>query len=246
MKTQIKNQIKNHFVFILFVFIFFVLLLFVFSFLYEKDDTSSSLRTLNDDGYVVIPNATKEKALHFLPHNYVFLDYTYIIEGCSLSTFHRDVTSSQYIFNTQYPTYTFIVYKNAGSLLTVCPSSEKTIPFCFSQPVTIIGEAGTGVLFDCDLLHTGTFNNKDKSRYVEQYKIVHISDLEKMKHLQGIHITKSGNCDISYIYEWLTRKLSLGFPFLFNHVLTPYLQDKQPGYLGDTAIALYGREFYNK
>jgi len=238
---------KNKSFFILIsLFLLVLLLLFLFSFLYEEDDKYPLLRTLNDDGYVVIPNATKEKALHFLPHNYVFLDYSYTIKGCSLSTFHRDVTSSQYIFKTQYPTYTLIVYKNAGSLLTVCPNSEKTAPFCFSRPVTIVAPAGTGVLFDCDLLHAGIFNNKDKSRYVEQYKIVHISDLEKIQHLQGIHITKTGDCNISYGYEWLTRKFSLFFPYLFNHVLTPYLQDKQPGYLGDTAIAIYGREFYNK
>ena len=44
---------------------------------------------------------TNVELLKHLPKDYVFLNYEYEIKGRTLSTFHRDVTSSQYEFNTK-------------------------------------------------------------------------------------------------------------------------------------------------
>jgi len=41
----------------------------------------------------VLERPTKRQILKRLPPGYRFLDYTYTIDGCTLSTFHRDVTS---------------------------------------------------------------------------------------------------------------------------------------------------------
>ena len=88
-----------------------------------------------------------------LPNNYVFIDYIYKIQNGSLSTFHRDVTSSKHIYNTQYPIYTLILYKYDGDLLSLCPGSYKTYPCTWSSIVNINGKSGTCFLFDSDLLH---------------------------------------------------------------------------------------------
>ena len=50
----------------------------------------------------------------------LFIKYKYIIKDSV------DVTSSQYEFNTKYPVYTLITYKNTGQLLSICPGSHKT------------------------------------------------------------------------------------------------------------------------
>jgi hypothetical protein len=203
-----------------------IILLFIYQ-LYEIEDLHKHQRTLKKDGYVVFNENDFNNVLNTLPKNYVFLDYVYQIKGCSLSTFHRDITSSQYIFNTKYPVYTYITYENSGALLSLCPSSHMTTPFLFERPVIIKGHKGTSILFNCDIIHAGAINKFGESRHATQYKICHIDDIDKLKHLNGINIIKSGKCGKnSEEYEYLLRKISLFLPFIFNHIFTKLLQDK--------------------
>jgi len=201
--------------------------------------------SLEKDGFVKLGNIPRGSVLKYLPNNYVFIDYIYTIKGCSLSTFHRDVTSSQYIFKTKHPTYTYIRYHNTGPHLSVCPGSHKTTPYLFSIPVTITGKKHDSYLFNCDLVHAGAINSFGKKRYVEQYKIVHQEDLEKLGHLKGIRKHKIGECNISLPYEIFTRKLSIYFSYLSNHILTPYLQKNNNNLVNKIMIYCYGRSFYN-
>ena len=101
------------------IIIYLILIIFVIIFiLYESYDYYKYYRTLEVDGYKVFMKFDTKQILNELPDGYGFIDYKYQIKGCSLSTFHRDVTSSQTIFKTKYPVYTCITYKNTGDLLT--------------------------------------------------------------------------------------------------------------------------------
>ena len=230
----------------------------------ENNDPYSGVRSLDEDGYVTITyhNASKKNhiavselhqtILQKLPKGYTFLKYKYIIRGCSLSTFHRDVTSSQYIYDTKYPIYTYIEYTIPDNhiepvpLLTVCPQSHKTTPFVYSSPVVIRGLGNMGVLFHCDLLHAGAINQLGENRYAEQYKIAHVEDLDKLSHLQNIHMEKDGKCDISPFYEYISRRISWIFAHIANHHFTSYLQTRPDTLAGKLLLYLYGREFYNR
>ena len=183
--------------------------------------------------------------LTYLPENYIFLNYKYYIKGCSLSTFHRDVTSSQYIYKTKYPTYTYIQYFNTGPHLSVCQGSHKTTPYLFQPPITISGVKGDSYLFNCDLVHAGAINQFGNKRYVKQYKIIHKDDVKIMSHLIGINKNKIGKCNLNYSYEIFTRKLSILFSYFSNHILTPYLQKNDNSYINKLLIYCYGRSFYN-
>lgn len=204
--------------------------------------------SLYNDGFIVFNNINNDDVLKYLPENYQFLNYSYTIKGCTLSTFHRDVTSSQYIFNSKYPIYTYIVYKNKGynPLLSVCPKTHKTVPMSYSLPINIYGDYNTSILFNCDLLHAGSLNNLGNLRYAKQYKIIHKDDLCILKHLNNVHTLKIGECNISKNYEYISRKISMLFPYFFNHVLTSYLQEKQDNVLGLILTKIYGQNFYNK
>jgi len=115
-------------IFLIIIIIFFIIL--IISLLYENDDNQSHLRTIENDGFIIINNPyNKQKVLSYLPDGYTFINYIYEIKGCSISTFHRDITSSQYLFNTIHPVYTYIIYHNTGKLLSIVPNSHKTIPF---------------------------------------------------------------------------------------------------------------------
>ena len=215
---------------------------------FEETHENAVRNSLQKDGYIVIPNADKKRVLSYLPKGYVFLQYKYTIRGCSLSTFHRDVTSSPYIYNTRHPVYTFIMYRNAGPLLSVCPGSHRTTPFLYSSPITIRGKTNdltVGVLFHCDLVHAGAINTHGAVRYVEQYKIAHVDDIYKLKHLQHINTQRTGECNVSYWYEIFTRKCSWIFSHIFNHHFTSYLQNRPDNHMGKMLLSLYGRDFYN-
>jgi len=232
---------KFYYYLIIYIIIFYLIYL-----LYETDDPYSNYRTLEDDGYIILNMNDKEDVLKYLPNNYYFINYKYEIKGSSLSTFHRDVTSSQYIFKTKYPVYTLIEYHNKGPLLSVSPNSHITTPFLFYKSHIINSNYNkTYILFNCDLIHSGTINIFGKNRHLIQYKICHKDDLYLLKHLIGINKKKELNEHINKNYEYISRKTSLLFPYFFNHILTPHLQNKQDSIIGRIFYNIYGRDFYN-
>ena len=79
-----------------------------------------------------------EDVLSALPPDYEFIDYVYEIRGNSLSTFHRDVTSSSHIYKTKYPIYTLILYKCSGKLFSFCPNSNTSYPFVWSNIINTL------------------------------------------------------------------------------------------------------------
>jgi len=226
-----KRKIQYVVCFLLFIFIFYMCFYWIE---YDEDSINSSkTRTLETDGFCVLIDKEYLKTtslpydkletdiLNKLPPDYIFLDYIYKINNTALSTFHRDVTSSQIINNTKYPTYTCILYKYSGELLSLCPSSNKTYPFVTSNIVNISGEAGTVFLFDSNLLHSG-MQNMCRVREVIQYKLCHKDDLLVLKHLQGIRIEKSDDCEINY-YNYFMRKLSYYFELPINVIFYPLM-----------------------
>jgi len=231
---------------LLFIYIIFVLI-FLTMYLYETIDYYKFMRTLKNDGYKVLRSFDKHSILKELPEDYEFLDYKFKIIGCSLSTFHRDVTSSQSIFKTKYPVYTCITYKNNGNLLAICPASHKTTPYLFERPLIIKGKEGTTVIFNCDIVHSGAINEFGDDREATQYKICHKDDKDKLKHLIGIDKTTIGNCKNTPIYEYGLRKISLIYPYIINHLFTDFLQKKpEKDSIFDILISnFYLGDFYN-
>jgi hypothetical protein len=226
------------------IYISFIFLIIVLMLIYamERKAPTSYKPKLKKDGFLLMNHPDKDEILNKLPDGYVFLDYKYTINGCTLSTFHRDVTSSQYIFKTKHPVYTFITYEYDGPALSVCPGSHLSTPMLYSRPLTVNANS---VLFNCDVVHAGSMNIEKKPRKAVQYKIAHKDDIEKLKHLNGIRKEKSGDCNKrnSVALDILYRKLSLIFSYIVNHHMTPYLQDRKSNIL----CKLIGEErcFYN-
>jgi hypothetical protein len=226
------NKINKNLLII--ILLFLIIHIFYTIEFYEDYSESIKTRTIENDGFFVLHNyiysknttnmpcpELKKDILNKLPNGYVFIDYVYEIKNIALSTFHRDVTSSKNIFNTEHPVYTAILYKYNGELLSVCPGSDKTYPFCWSNICNISGEKGTVFVFDCDLLHAGRIN-ECKEREVIQYKICHKSDLNKLNHLHGVKTKKTDVCNNSY-YNLFVRKLSYFFEFPINYIFYPLM-----------------------
>ena len=227
------NKINKPLILILFI----IILLYVLYYLFEVNEyfeLTMKVRTLNKDGFCVLYNplyATntidipcinlKLDVYKLLPPNYVFIDYVYKIKNGSLSTFHRDVTSSQHLFKTKNPIYTLILYKYYGHLLSLCPGSNKTYPFVWSRIINVEGKSGTAFLFDSDVLHAGSLNNCEK-RDLIQYKICHKEDLPLLKHLDKVNTEKIAKCNNSYS-QVISRKLSYFFEMPINYLFYPLM-----------------------
>ena len=237
-KTQ-KNMIKNIKILIVLYLIYSLFLLIEFKYTKSSAD-------LQKDGFTILGNINNKDALSLLPDGYEFIDYKYSIQGCSLSTFHRDVTS-------------LARYLNTGPHLSACPGSHKTVPFLFSNPYTVSGKKGDCYLFNCDLVHAGALHNFNNKRYMEQFKIAHIDDISSIKKqygkcknncvpedLHNNYTKKKGNCNINKTYEIVVRKASLHLSFIGNHIFTEYLQKNQNSFVNNIMLLLNGgRAFYN-
>jgi hypothetical protein len=224
---------------IIILFIFFVIGLSIYVLYYNVEEyeyftDSIKKRSLDKDGFCVLYNQEydfktndypckklQDDILNLLPPNYVFIDYIYKINNVALSTFHRDVTSSQKIYNTKYPVYTLILYKYNGELLSLCPGSNKTYPFVWSKIVNVSGKSGTVFLFDCDVLHAGRLNNCNE-RKVIQYKICHKEDLLKLESLHGVNNEKTDKC-VNNLYGQMIRKMSYFFEMPINYLAYPFM-----------------------
>ena len=95
---------------------------------------------------------------------------------------------------------------------------------------------------------------------MEQFKIVHIDDILKIKDLDGnckgnncspkelhnINYTRNGGkCKINNVYIILLRKLSLFFSYFVNHVFTKMLQKNQKNFINKLFIKITGLNYYN-
>jgi hypothetical protein len=253
-KTKKMKKMKCNKLYILLI----VFILFIIVYLVESNENAEkSTRTLEKDGCCVLQKSVyttttdipcselMEDVLRKLPEGYIFIDYIYTIQNISLSTFHRDVTSSQKIYNTSHPVYTLILYKSGGELLSICPGSHKTYPFVWSTIVNISGDPGTAFLFDCDVLHAGCINQCRK-RDVIQYKICHKDDLNKLSHLHGVRVHKTDICKIT-ARDNILRKLSYFFEFPINYFLYPVLSNRENTDTITGKIQSYiALNFYNK
>jgi hypothetical protein len=220
------------------------IILYVLFYSLEDDELISESRTIEKDGFCTMSMPTSSEVLARLPAGYQFMDYSYSIKNASLSTFHRDVTSSKTIYETKYPVYTLILYLYEGKLLSVCPGSDKTNPFTNSRILNVWGPKGTAFLFDCDLLHAGCLN-RCKQRELVQYKICHKDDIHKLAHLNGINMKKEYVCRMS-VWNHIIRKASYFFEMPINYFLYPFLSKR---YENDSAIgkiqSIIPIQFYN-
>lgn len=187
--------------------------------IYSKETTNKPCKLLETD------------ILRELPDGYQFIDYIYKIENNSLSTFHRDVTSSKQIFKTKHTVYTVILYKYDGELFSFCPGSNHTYPFTWSRIVNIAGFKGTVFLFDSDILHAGA-NHIGNHREVIQYKVCHRDDLQYLISLIGVYVEKKEETSpqtqrTTTIWRQFLRKMSYFFEMPINTFLYPLMLKRE-------------------
>lgn len=220
--------------------ILILVLIILYTLYYASNGVETLIPSLDNEGYYYyktylnLDNLTpiekriiiSDEILKLLPADYVFLNYYYYIKGCSLSTFHRDVTSGQKYRKSIYPTYTAIIYEYDGDFLSLCPYSHNEYPFIWSRSINISGTKNTIVIFNSDILHSGIINKIGKNRKVLQFKIVHKDDYHLFEDLNKVAVDKDSDCNLDYNIEYIFRCLSLYFAWFINGILYPLMQKK--------------------
>lgn len=214
----------------------------------KKNDFTIFNLTKNDTKQQIVNNkitsSIKKEILKKLPDNYHFLDYSYEIKNSSLYTFHRDVTSSKKFQKLKYKSYTLIIYFNKGKHLSICPNSVNS-KFLIPKPQTIIGNSGQCILFNSDIVHAAAID-KTTERYCKQYKICHIDDINKLKHLQNQHIKKEENIRNLTMVDKYIRILSHKFLPLFDfNIIGKYIERRQKSYIVSFLSKTFNINFFN-
>ena len=246
------KTIRVGYVYFLLGIIVISLILWIYYYCQENDENMYQVKNkynLDKDGICILYNPKYDKEtidmpstslqtdiLRELPEGYQFIDYIYKIENNSLSTFHRDVTSSKSIFQTKYPVYTVILYKYDGELFSFCPRSNHSYPFTWSHITNISGKKGTVFLFDSDLLHAGG-NPIGVEREVVQFKVCHREDMDLLRELSGVRMDKKNvspdnssyvfSSIFSYVYKSVLRKASYFFEMPINYFCYPLMIKRQ-------------------
>ena len=121
--------------------------------------------------------------------DYVFADYSFILKKSQLSSCHRDDNGTMINKDSQYPSYTIIVFlKSMENCLKVIDKSHtKQEGFYFTQPPEDIKcTPGQMIIFDSNLVHAGAFNKNINNTRI-QMKLVHHNDIENHPELKNFH-----------------------------------------------------------
>jgi hypothetical protein len=149
-----------------------------------------------------------------LGEDYVFMDYIFTIEKSSISTCHRDENGSVFTPQNKYPSYTIIFYlESMKACLDIIPGSHKERNAIYlSTPLESIPcKPGQAILFDADLIHSGSINTKNDNKRI-QMKIIHKDDLDNLKEFHKYYKVGDATKETSLQNTLFYRKLSCTFP----------------------------------
>jgi hypothetical protein len=156
--------------------------------------------------------SVKNEIRKVLGDHYVFQDYLLSIEKSAISTCHRD--ENGHMFNGQtHPAYTILFYlEPMDACLDVIAGSHKRKGFLnVSHPLESVPcTPGQAILFDADLIHSGSMNAKDDNKRV-QMKLIHKEDVGKISQFDGYHKVADASKTNARWYTKFVRDMSCTF-----------------------------------
>jgi hypothetical protein len=186
----------------------------------------------------------------YLGKDYILINYSYLIENSSIHTYHRDYTSSRNYNNLQNPSYTMILYlDDSNTGLNLIPGShlEKTrLMYMKNKSIKPNVNPGTVIIFDADILHSGT--KTDKKRRCIQFKIIHKQDIDKLPSLHDYYVLINKpniKHDVLASFEtFCTRH----FPFLMDisneNIKTSFVEERTGVQKIISSIIFSDKDFY--
>jgi len=185
----------------------------------------------------------KNKIKDMLGPSYKFHDYVFLIKKSQVHTCHRDYNGDFFNEDQIYPSYTIIIYlENMEKCLDVIPKSHKSF---YSHAInitdhteTVLCRAGDAILFNGNLIHTGTINEREDNMRI-QMNVSHIDDHETLGFYQNYNKILNKNNTRPKWMKQMHKHITCQFPILGTysqnydfHLLT----DKNEGDDKNTSI----------
>jgi hypothetical protein len=155
-----------------------------------------------------------------LGNEYIFQDYIWVIQKSKVHTCHRDNNGDFFNEGQKHPGYTILFYlESMEKCLGVIPTSHKTknsYNTNFGNAlVNVPCNKGDAILFNANLIHVGTFNEKNDYLRV-QMKLAHKDDIPVLMYYQNYNkILKIENTIPRPILRF-QKNISCMFPAVSN------------------------------
>jgi ectoine hydroxylase-related dioxygenase (phytanoyl-CoA dioxygenase family) len=170
--------------------------------------------------YIIQNKKIKKIYKKLLGDKYEFQDYIFIIKKSSIHTCHRDGNGDFFNTSQKYPSYTMILYlEDMEKSLGVIPDSHKNINSfginLINPVINLSCKKGDLLIFNANLLHVGTINNKD-DHFRIQMKITHTDDFQAISFYENYHKILDEENKLPKSIRIFQRNLSCLIPFISN------------------------------
>lgn len=170
--------------------------------------------------YIIQNKKIKKIYQKLLGKKYQFQDYIFVIKRSSIHTCHRDGNGDFFNKCQKNPSYTMLLYlEDMEKSLGVIPNSHKDINsfgINLTNPVINLScKKGDLLIFNANLLHVGTINNKD-DHFRIQMKITHCNDIQAISFYENYNKILDEENKLPKSVRQFQRNLSCLFPFVSN------------------------------
>jgi len=169
--------------------------------------------------YLLHKEDLKQRIQQILNDDYQFQDYIWIIQKSSVHTCHRDNNGDFFNEGQQYPSYTLLIYiEDMDKCLGIIPESHTGLHHSnlnlTSRVETLLCRKGDAILFNANLIHVGTIQDKDHLRI--QMKVTHRDDLDVLSYYQDFNkVLKKDNVLPKNLLQF-QKNISCMFPYVSN------------------------------
>lgn len=189
-----------------------------------NQDTISHIRLLWDqenyqDIYDLIRSDQELNSFIYsnLPHDFVLMDYIMFLENSVLHTCHRDNNGDRFN-DTSHRSYTMLLYiDDMKNCLDIVPDSHHILDKgIYSHDIThqFLCNSGSVILFDANLVHSGSLENSEGNTRRIQVKITHKDDIEALSYYDGYHKIINSHNTNSDTSKWIQKRVSCTLPIL--------------------------------
>lgn len=147
-------------------------------------------------------------------NDYIIMDYVMYLSNSVLHTCHRDNNGSR--FNElKGKSYTMILYiDDMKNCLDVVPYSHRHMGIYNKDSThTFICEPGALIIFDADLVHSGSLGNTENNRRI-QMKICHKDDVSNLKYYDNYHKIMDKQNTNSLFSKQVQKEFSCKYPVI--------------------------------
>ena len=190
----------------------------------SKEDLDILSIYANDEKFIKIKkyihnnNNIINKINNILGEEYIFQDYIFTLKKSQIHMCHRDNNGTFYNNNQKYPSYTIIFYlENMNKCLDVIPNTHKyknQNSFNLSDYTkSIICNRGDAILFNANLIHTGSLNKKEDNLRI-QMKLTHKNDIDTLNYYQNYNKILNKDNTTNKTLKKIHKHISCQFPIL--------------------------------